>query len=128
MRSTSIIYLIALPATFANLLGVDIVGPTSYHGLRVEVKINSADQLRTMLPADYKSGPNEIPKESCLESDQWSDNCDGVNVVQVLGHIEFTEPTKEPRLIKMYAPDHDTFTTWTTSVSYSSSSAISRVN
>jgi hypothetical protein len=118
MKSTTLFHLVALPATFANLLGVDIVGPTLNRNLEADVKVESADQNQTMLVADLKDGPGKTPEKWCLTSNQWTTFCNDKNVVQVLGHINFSEPTTEPRLVNMSVSDYSTPTTWTASVSY----------
>jgi hypothetical protein len=129
MKSTTLFNLLALPAAFATLLGVDIVGPISYRGLEVRAKKESADGHRSVLAAVKKDGTFFEPERWCLTSNQWTQFCNDKNVVQVLGHINFTEPTKEPRLVNMFAPDfEDENTSWTASVSHSSPSTILRVN
>lgn len=120
MRATTLIWLIALPATFAKLLGVDIVAGTSYDGVLARVKVESADQEPTILDADHKDNYYKTPEHWCLTGNRWTKFCNGLNVVQVLGHINFTEPAEESRIVNMTAPDFDTNTSWTASVSYSS--------
>jgi hypothetical protein len=129
MKSTTLFHLLTLPAAFATLLGVDIVGPIPYRGLEVRAKKESADGYRSVLTADKKEGTFFEPQLWCLKSNQWIEFCNGRNTVQVLGHINFTDPTREPRLVDLIAPDfEDENTSWTASVSHSSPSTILRVD
>jgi hypothetical protein len=126
MKSNTLIQLIALPATLASLLGVDIVAPTVHSGVEVKVRKESADQQPSTMTADQDSN-QRYPNEWCLTDNRWTRFCKDKDVVQVLGHINLTMPTIEPRLITMVVRDVQTPTKWTASVSYSSSSTISGV-
>jgi hypothetical protein len=126
MKSTTLIHLIALPATLASLLGVDIVAPIFHAGVEVKVRKESADQQPSTMTADQDDN-QRYPNEWCLTDNRWTRFCKDKDVVQVLGHINLTMPTIEPRLITMVVRDVQTPTKWTASVSYSSSSTISGV-
>ena len=128
MRAATLIWCIALPATFAKLLGVDIVAGTSNYGVMARVKVESADREPTILEADEQDNDNMTPEHLCLRGNRWTKFCKDLNVVQVLGHIIFTKPTEESRIVNMSTPNRDRATSWTASVSYSSPAILLRVD
>jgi hypothetical protein len=128
MKLTTLIHLAALPATFAKLLDVDIVAGTSYKGVMAQVKVESADQEPTILEADSKDNYYMTPEHWCLTGNRWTKFCNGLNHVQVLGHINFTEPAEESRIVNMSTLDLDGATSWTASVSNSSPARLLRVD
>jgi len=120
MKSTFLIPIVALRVTLANLLGVDIVAPAQWPNISASVKIESASPGPELLTPQASGMIDEATGEPnklwCLnDNGEWSQFCNGKKTVQVLGHINFAEPTKDPRPVKLTAGTYHASVSYTTS-------------
>jgi hypothetical protein len=97
---TTLLQMIALPATLALFLNVDIVSEPVYYRSHVTAKLESGGEPKVM---------ETDGKFMCLNGGTWSDLCDGEkkeNAVIAYGSINFTEANpQDPRHIVFTTPD-----------------------
>jgi hypothetical protein len=92
MRPTTLIQIIALPSTPAHILGIDIVAESDQKGMQI---LDFVDGELTTMTADESNG-----HVWCLTDGEWTYFCGPQKSnVTVYGHIDFAEPTTDPRRI-----------------------------
>lgn len=119
MKSSLLIQFIAVPAILAHLLGLVIVYNSKWEGVEGVVTRQGLSEEFEKLSAQDSGGI----KFWCLEDDQWTVFCNNnpkSRQVQVLGHLDFDEPTVKPWTVDISIPDPDPElnSTWTTAVSH----------